>query len=85
MIDKSIALNKLRSKNKFSIDFHSKQKVSSKKTIGFWRELNQVQDFVVIITPPCGICMLRKERNGFCNCTSIFAKRLCKNINAALK
>ena len=32
MLDKSIALNKLRSKNKFSINFHCEQWVSSKRS-----------------------------------------------------
>ena len=34
MVDKIIQLNKLQSKNKFSIDFHCKQKVSSKRNNG---------------------------------------------------
>ena len=39
LLDKSIALNKLRSKNEFSIGFHCELRVSSKKYDWLWCEV----------------------------------------------
>ena len=49
-LDKNIAFTKLRSKNKFSIDLHCEQLVSSKRNHRL-RRLLQFKRFIIVILP----------------------------------